>query len=42
VKTGDSNGEAADRSFNFIIFGANPVSEAGTIFEIILLLLLSF
>ena len=30
VKTGDSNGEAADRSFNFMIFAAAPVSDAGT------------
>jgi hypothetical protein len=29
VKTGDSNGEAEDRSFNFIVFGAHPVSEPG-------------
>jgi len=28
VKTGDSNGEAADRSFNFMIFAAAPVSDA--------------
>jgi hypothetical protein len=28
VKTGDNNGDAADRAFNFIVF-ANPVAKSG-------------